>query len=627
MGFIKKLIQRLRQGKRPSSSRPIEVFTTTTIATSLMQHSNAVFLYPPSTDDATTEVGTLSITHNDSPGIQNGTIKQTLTTSSPSGSRVELSSPSIIPDKDRMATDSETVHPPVTIPLDDFIRNKDLPAIPDEPLSGSCCAHHGSSGSRSNYGADLFGVFSSNKRDPQSSNSSQSSASFVTVAEDMPHDGERPNLVDGTVSRFIRTKPLCFGGHAYMVTRQIGQGSFGFIWHAFDECQNEVAIKVLHKPKVLMRSYGADHGQLNKACTKMIMDEVLALQKITASSSPFLTPLLASFSDEENVYLVMRMYSANLLGHFVRLQIHATSDGRFLPGVDRSIYKLWAAEILLGLQTLHGLGVMHRDVKMENILITPAGHVAIADFGLAVFANDSQSIKDVVRTDCYGTPGYLAPEQHPERCNFGYDYRVDIYAYGLLLLEMGVSPFWFHSLVGDGGDPGCLPPYDPRIKDLIRRIQDPDAQHIVSRILVEDPNERPDWEMIKKFPFFNGLDWDTVARRLYYPHFTPCSTPFRLPRNAASGIRDFQHQYSERSHGKLKLMLDHFARENDGLGTMEVSYTCPDAIRSDPLHGETCTRCSFLRGDAQDDITMDAGQREMRRCRYFNISVRRQHHF
>ncbi|KIK92691.1 hypothetical protein PAXRUDRAFT_146736, partial [Paxillus rubicundulus Ve08.2h10] len=144
--------------------------------------------------------------------------------------------------------------------------------------------------------------------------------------------------------------------HTFSITTQIRQGTYRFLWHAYDEHDNEVAIKVLHNPRAV-----------NAFCVSDIRWEFDALKKVMESGSPFLAPLLCLFSDADNVYFVM---------------VHLSQRGTDLTSHHASLTKLWAAEILVRMETLHSIGIMHRDLKTPNILITPAGHAAIADFGL-----------------------------------------------------------------------------------------------------------------------------------------------------------------------------------------------------------------------------------------------------
>lgn len=98
--------------------------------------------------------------------------------------------------------------------------------------------------------------------------------------------------------------------------------------------------------------------------------------------------------------------------------------------------KFYFVEILLGLEHLHSLDIVYRDVKPENILLDIDGHVRIADFGL------SKVIPPRQRSFSFcGSPEYMSPEM---LACIGHDKRLDIYCLGALLFEMltGLPPFY-----------------------------------------------------------------------------------------------------------------------------------------------------------------------------------------
>jgi len=88
-----------------------------------------------------------------------------------------------------------------------------------------------------------------------------------------------------------------------------------------------------------------------------------------------------------------------------------------------------ASQFLVGLEAIHAAGLIHRDVKPENIMVTRAGRVVVMDFGLARAEADSSG-------SVSGTPAYMAPEQLR---GDAIDARAAVYAAGVVLAEM-VSP-------------------------------------------------------------------------------------------------------------------------------------------------------------------------------------------
>jgi serine/threonine protein kinase len=98
--------------------------------------------------------------------------------------------------------------------------------------------------------------------------------------------------------------------------------------------------------------------------------------------------------------------------------------------------KFYAAQIVLAVGELHNKGIMHRDLKLENIMVDEDGYLKLIDYGLAKNVSEGQ-----LATSYCGTPEYIAPEMVD---GTGHDFGVDWWAVGVLVYEMliGVTPFF-----------------------------------------------------------------------------------------------------------------------------------------------------------------------------------------
>ena len=138
-----------------------------------------------------------------------------------------------------------------------------------------------------------------------------------------------------------------------------------------------------------------------------------------------------------------------------------------------------------GLATAHDGGVIHRDLKPGNLMITPRGHVKIADFGIALATQDF-SKKLTSTGEFVGTPGYLSPEVCLGKT---VDQRSDIFALGIVLYEMlsGSIPFTDESPLGL-----MLEVVKAEIPDIrgLNADVDPQCAGILSKMLAKDPAER-----------------------------------------------------------------------------------------------------------------------------------------
>src|SRR4051812_34839804 len=195
----------------------------------------------------------------------------------------------------------------------------------------------------------------------------------------------------------------------YQLEREIGRGGMATVHLARDlRHHRRVAIKVLREE--LAAAIGAER----------FLEEI----RVTASlQHPHILPLFDSGSAEGLLWYVMPFAEGETL------RARLAREGR-LPVAEA--VRL-AREVADALDHAHARGVVHRDVKPENVLLL-GGHALVADFGIAL-ALEHAGGERLTRTGLtLGTPQYMAPEQAAgERA---LDARVDVYALGAVLYEM-----------------------------------------------------------------------------------------------------------------------------------------------------------------------------------------------
>jgi eukaryotic-like serine/threonine-protein kinase len=201
----------------------------------------------------------------------------------------------------------------------------------------------------------------------------------------------------------------------YALLERIGSGGAGVVWRAHDELLDRtVAVKLLHR----------DLAQ-DPDTTERFRAEAAAAAKLT---HPHAVIVYDIGETEDGDYLVMELVEGATLGDLL-------DEGPLLPGVAAAL----GNQVGRALGAAHARGLVHRDVKPANILITTEGAGKVADFGIARALGDATS-RLTVTGHVMGTARYLAPEQLRDE---GIDARADVYALGLVLHQCltGRLPF------------------------------------------------------------------------------------------------------------------------------------------------------------------------------------------
>jgi formylglycine-generating enzyme required for sulfatase activity/tRNA A-37 threonylcarbamoyl transferase component Bud32 len=208
-------------------------------------------------------------------------------------------------------------------------------------------------------------------------------------------------------------------GDRYRLERQLGAGGMATVFLARDlKHDRHVAIKVL-KPE-LAQSLTAERFLREIAITARL-------------NHPHILPLLDSGTADDGavLYYVMPVATGE------SLRDHLAHHGAM--SVAESVR--CATEVTEALVAAHALGVVHRDIKPDNVLLS-GGHAVVVDFGIAKAVGDARDTNTLTMDGVsLGTPAYMAPEQAAGIADV--DHRADIYAVGAMLWEMcaGRAPF------------------------------------------------------------------------------------------------------------------------------------------------------------------------------------------
>ena len=209
------------------------------------------------------------------------------------------------------------------------------------------------------------------------------------------------------------TRGLVFAGR-YEVIEEIGRGGMGKVYRVYDQKINEIVALKLIKPEI----------GFNEKAVERFKNELKVARRISHRH-------------------VCRLYDLGEYGlaHFITMEYVEGEDlkkfirraGQMTTGKAISIAK----QACQGLIEAHRLGVVHRDLKPQNVMIDRDGNVRIMDFGLARFAEAEGMTASGVML---GTPEYMSPEQVDLK---EVDARSDIYSLGIILYEMvtGKVPF------------------------------------------------------------------------------------------------------------------------------------------------------------------------------------------
>ncbi|MFN2493576.1 MAG: protein kinase [Pyrinomonadaceae bacterium] len=204
---------------------------------------------------------------------------------------------------------------------------------------------------------------------------------------------------------------------------------------------------------------------------------------------------LASSLDHPNICTIFDLDEAEGL-HFIAMQYVEGRNVRQLVGghaLELKSVLMIAIQVTDALAAAHARGIIHRDIKSGNVMVTPSGQVKILDFGLAKLLDETEEKAAIHRTDLtevgvpYGTATYAAPEQaRGDRV----DKRADIFSTGVLLYEMLTGTWPFRGKTTIDVRHAVLHDAPPPVAELRKEPIPPRLQQILDRCLAKEPRER-----------------------------------------------------------------------------------------------------------------------------------------
>jgi serine/threonine protein kinase len=250
----------------------------------------------------------------------------------------------------------------------------------------------------------------------------------------------------------------------YERLEQLGKGSFSTVYRGRRAFTGQmVALKVINTTKKTPEELAS------------LRSEVAILRRL---DHPNIVSLLDVLETPTELTVVTELAQGELLEVLLE-------DGALPDGVVRAV----ALQLTRALAYLHERGVVHRDLKPQNVLIASGGRVKLADFG---FARD---IPAFLMTSIKGTPLYMAPEMFAAS---KYSPAADVWGLGVLLFEMakGAPPFYaadlaalMQKVVSEEVDVAAEPTFSAGLKGFL------------ALCLVKEPARRAPWATLLQHPW------------------------------------------------------------------------------------------------------------------------------
>lgn len=230
----------------------------------------------------------------------------------------------------------------------------------------------------------------------------------------------------------------------YNIIEKLGEGAFGTVYKVvktnasgqYIRALKHIMIPTERQYNSVLNSMGGDISKADNYFSKMLDNIVSEIRILNDLSEKGVEHIVRYYENDIIVTDSPRRYDIFILMEYL------TPLEKFIQSTDffvRDIIKL-GLDVLDGIQSCHSNGVIHRDIKDDNIFVTEKGEYKIGDFGVSKVLKDSSKAESLK-----GTPNFLAPEVYLGK--EGYTKSVDLYSLGILLyrlLNYNRNPFLPH---------------------------------------------------------------------------------------------------------------------------------------------------------------------------------------
>ncbi|CAF2709530.1 unnamed protein product [Rotaria sp. Silwood2] len=304
----------------------------------------------------------------------------------------------------------------------------------------------------------------------------------TSIGDDTIHSKNSNDYLLRTNRLYKEQSPLI----EWKLIKELGDGAFGKVYQAYNEQKKQYAA-----------------AKIIEDCTDDELPEhTVEINILSECNHQNIIGCYDAYYYEKKLYIFLEYCTYGAVDNIMTTLEH---------GLDEKQIRFIGYEILEALDYLHTQQfVIHRDIKASNILLTQAGQVKLADFGVSV-KNSSQDQK---RNEYIGTVYWMAPEVFfcEASTDNSYDYRVDIWSFGITLIEMAEMDPPHHEMRAERVGAKIRQAAPPTLKDP--RRWSTDFSNILSFCLKRNPMERLTCHELKQHSFM--LDAKSLHSSILY---------------------------------------------------------------------------------------------------------------